>query len=97
MSRIFYTIAIIILSFSCFSQTWPKIYGDNIDAGPRKVIETYDKGYLIISNIYISDYYRYIWLIKTDINGEIIWDKKIGEGSYRYYIDDINQTYDGPA
>jgi len=95
MSRIFYTIAIIILSFSCFSQTWPKIYGDNIDAGPRKVIETYDKGYLIISNIYISDYYRYIWLIKTDINGEIIWDKKIGEGSYRYYIDDINQTYDG--
>ncbi|MEE4257344.1 MAG: T9SS type A sorting domain-containing protein [Bacteroidales bacterium] len=85
---------ILVISFNGFTQAWPKIIVAN-DAGPRKVIETYDKGYLIISNIAISNYHRYIWLIKTDIDGNTLWEKKIGEGSYRYYIDDINQTYDG--
>ncbi|MCF8228443.1 MAG: T9SS type A sorting domain-containing protein [Bacteroidales bacterium] len=50
---------------------------------------------LIAANIDISNYHRYIWLIKTDINGEVLWEKKIGEGAYRYYINDINQTFDG--
>ncbi len=77
------------------SQTWPHVYGDNINANPRKVIETYDNGMLIAANIDISNYHRYIWLIKTDINGEVLWEKKIGEGAYRYYINDINQTFDG--
>ncbi len=95
MNRLLIILIVSTISINLFAQGWPKIYADNIDSGPRKVIETYDKGYLIISNIYINDYYRYIWLIKTDIDGEILWDKKIGEGAYRYYIDDINQTYDG--
>ena len=95
MNRSLIILIVSTISINLFAQGWPKIYADNIDSGPRKVIETYDKGYLIISNIYINDYYRYIWLIKTDIDGEILWDKKIGEGAYRYYIDDINQTYDG--
>lgn len=85
---------LLIISLNGFSQAWPKIIVNN-DAAPKKVIETYDKGYLIISNIDIANYHRYIWLIKTDIDGNVLWEKKIGEGSYRYYIDDINQTYDG--
>jgi hypothetical protein len=94
MKKLIISLLLVISGYTCFSQGWPKIIIEN-NTGPRKVIETYDKGYLIISNIYISNYHRYIWLIKTDIDGNILWDKKIGEGSYRYYIDDINQTYDG--
>jgi len=95
MGKTLFNIAfILIISLNGFSQAWPKIIVAN-DAAPKKVIETYDKGYLIISNIAVANYHRYIWLIKTDIDGNILWEKKIGEGSYRYYIDDINQTYDG--
>lgn len=55
------------------SQTWPKFYGEanRIDR-PWDIIETYDKGYLILGN-----YPEFSWLIKTDINGNILWEKII--------------------
>ncbi|MEE4255539.1 MAG: T9SS type A sorting domain-containing protein [Bacteroidales bacterium] len=95
MKKLLITFSIISLSITCFSQTWPKIYGDHLNSKARKVIETHDKGYVIGSTIDVGEYHRYIWLIKTDIDGNILWDKKIGEGSYRYYLNDFNQTYDG--
>ncbi|MCF8233617.1 MAG: T9SS type A sorting domain-containing protein [Bacteroidales bacterium] len=95
MKRIFSIIILLMISLNCYTQYWPRIYGDNINAKARKVIETYDNGMLIIANIDVNNYHRYIWLIKTDINGEVLWEKKIGEGAYRYYINDINQTFDG--
>jgi hypothetical protein len=79
-----------------YSQSWPKVYGNIIEAKGKKVIETYDKGMIIASNIEVNNYDRFMWLIKTDINGEILWEKRIG-GGYRHYIDDINQTHDGGA
>ncbi|MBZ0244015.1 MAG: hypothetical protein K8F24_12410, partial [Bacteroidales bacterium] len=56
-----------------YSQTWPKYYGqaNRIDR-PWDLIETYDKGYLILGN-----YPEFSWLIKTDINGNILWEKLI--------------------
>jgi len=56
-----------------YSQTWPKIYGqaNRIDR-PWDIIETYDKGYLILGN-----YPGFSWLIKTDINGNTLWEKII--------------------
>jgi len=38
--------------------------------------------------------YKYLWLIKTDINGNIIRDKKIGKGSYTVWSSNIERTLD---
>ncbi len=53
-----------------WSQTWPKYYGQSnrIDRS-KDIIETYDKGYLILGG-----YQAFSWLIKTDINGNILWE-----------------------
>ena len=54
------------------------------------VIETYDKGYLILDNSH-----DYIWLIKTDINGYELWEKWIGDGQDAIQCANIEQTSDG--
>jgi hypothetical protein len=84
-------ISIICLSaYYSYGQTWPKIYGDGFDSNIRDLIETYDNGHLMVGNISTN---RYIWLIKIDANGEIIWEKKIGKPSdYRSYGHDLHTT-----
>ncbi len=56
-----------------YSQTWPKYYGlpNQMDRA-QDIIETYDKGYLILGR-----YPAFSWLIKTDVNGHILWEKII--------------------
>jgi hypothetical protein len=74
---------LIILStqINSFSQDWPKIYGDNVDAYVKKVFEDYDKGFIIGGDILANpNKFKYAWLIKTDINGNELWDKKYGNG-----------------
>lgn len=85
-----------------FSQdsTWIRVFGEDISNVARSVIETYDHGYIIGGHTkppnppggFIKDGL----LIKTDINGEILWRKIIGGGA----DDKINgnhvcQTSDG--
>ena len=86
-------ISIICLSAHySYGQTWPKIYGDGFDSNIRGLLETYDGGYIIAGNISTN---RYMWLIKVDINGNIIWDKKIGNPSnFRSYVDASATTLD---
>jgi len=62
------------------SQTWPKYYGQiNTYNIPRDVEESYDKGYLIISNFYTpgSSSIQSTSIIKTNINGDTLWEKII--------------------
>ena len=78
-----------------FSQNWPKVFGDNISFISWKIIKTYDQGYIIAGNIYNPTYYvRYTWIIKTDINGEILWEKKIGNGVDEFGLLDMIKTKD---
>jgi len=98
-------IAIIVTVFSVFplsktfAQLWPKTYQgiyDNVYA--RDMIESYDKGYLLlldISESLYSSYSAYIWVTKTDVNGNILWDKKIGTGLYGIGSSSFKQTTDG--
>jgi len=97
--------AIIITVFSIFSlsktfaQLWPKTYQgiyDNVYA--RDMIESYDKGYFLLSDIsesLYSTYFAHIWVTKTDVNGNILWDKEIGTGLYGIGSNSFKQTQDG--
>jgi len=85
------------VSFS-FSQTWPKYYGE-----PGKydfsedIIETYDKGYLMSGNIhdYSNETSMMGWIIKTGINGEILWEKIFDNDLHLSKINAIEQTNNG--
>ena len=60
-----------------FAQTWPKFYGEaDRPEFSYEVEESYDKGYFILGN-YLSPNFvqKATWLIKTDVNGEILWEK----------------------
>lgn len=60
---------------------WEKRYGEEESEEANDIIETADGGYMILGN---SDNYdaisglRDMWLIKTDAEGEVIWDKRYG-------------------
>ena len=58
-------------------QVWPRYYGlPNRTEFSHDVIESYDKGYIILGN-YLSQNFvqKASWIIKTDVNGEILWEK----------------------
>ncbi len=63
----------ILLGNQLFSQRWENIYGNpNTDESFTDMIESYDYGY-ILSNYFESPEGN--WIIKTDINGGLLWDK----------------------
>jgi len=77
------------------AQTWPKVYGDNLRAYSKDIIESYDKGYNICGSILRdASHFKYGWLIKTDINGNMLWNKKFGDGSVENSFYDFDKTSD---
>ena len=68
---------------------WLQSYYGNKDAVGKYFSTSYDHGIYIIGK-HGHNYVPFFWLIKTDINGEILWEKTIGE-KYSYiglnYID----------
>lgn len=87
-----------ILPLLTFSQIWPKEYYTFKRCTPRGLTESYDHGYLINVSLR-SDPGGYnpfwVWLIKTDVNGEVLWEKKIGDGNRAIVFWNIYQCQDG--
>jgi len=78
-----------------FTQDWPKIYGDYINAYGLDLMESYDKGYIICGSILRDgSHFKFGWLIKTDINGNILWDKKFGDPAVENFFLDFDKTAD---
>ncbi|MBP6872793.1 MAG: T9SS type A sorting domain-containing protein [Bacteroidales bacterium] len=78
-------LSVFLISQIAYSQEWPKIYGDNFHALVNDMNETYDQGIILSGFIYLPyGFCRYIWIIKTDINGDLLWWKKIGDSSHQY-------------
>ncbi len=92
------TIILIFLTFICktgFSQNWPKVYGNNIMALGYKIMENYDHGYLICGSVMKDgSTFKYGWVIKTDINGNVLWDRKFGDSYREDYFLDMDKTED---
>jgi len=87
--RQFLVILFCFCSFWSSAQQWIKTYGSGYAA--KWVIEDYDKGYIILGTTINN---TYGWIIKTDINGNILWNKKIGNGQYLLAVMNIELTSD---
>ena len=88
----------ILHSLFSFSQTWPKTYGENGKYDySEDIIETYDKGYIICGNIhnYGNETTMNAWIIKTDVNGVVLWEKVFDNDLHLSIIASVDQTNDG--
>jgi hypothetical protein len=88
--RIAFVIYCTFFLFSqCIGQSWIRTYGDNLNPVGKYVVEDYDKGFLLLSDI---KNYKYNWILKTDINGLEKWNVKIGNGIYQCTSNNIEKT-----
>ena len=78
------------------AQTWPKLYGASTHKGAYKIHESYDQGYIIQGfQNKPNALFRWSLLMKTDINGEILWEKFFGEPGSNIGMISSNLTSDG--
>ncbi len=83
------TTLFLFLIFSSLSniiaQTWPKVYINPYDNTiPFCAFETYDDGIAILSCHFGESALTAGWLIKTDINGEVLWERSLGSRTDYY-------------
>jgi hypothetical protein len=93
MKQIIIILALYLFMAGLYAQKWEHTIGlPNIDEESRRVIEHYDNGYLITG--YLSTGYgdHHGMVIKTDINGNVLWDKVIGVNPDEVIIQ--NTVYD---
>jgi len=88
-------IAFILIWSQSKSEEWIRVYSNNMITHPSWVIETYDKGYLMLINSTDNNSQSiYLWLVKTDINGTKLWEKSIGSGQHAISFFNVEETLD---
>jgi hypothetical protein len=93
-----FLLVLVLFPLFAFAQneTWPKVFWKYKTTYNVDLIETYDKGYLLVNTIRPDGITEiWTWLVKTDINGEILWEKYIGDGVNNTGFHYIYQTSDG--
>jgi hypothetical protein len=73
---------------------WNETFGGTDTEGVSSVIQTSDSGYLLVGVDSYSNADEKIWLIKTDKNGEFLWEQKYG-GMGTARGESVQQTSDG--
>jgi len=76
------------------NSIWEHIYPANAGAGLYEVHQTSDGGYVVVGGISPSMGEGYIYLIKTDANGDTIWSRTYG-GENLDAGESVQQTLDG--
>jgi hypothetical protein len=80
-------------------QRWSSTFGThNHYDGVLDLLEDYDKGYCLLGYDYTSNTNGEGWILKTDINGELLWDKKLINPQWAYigwcgFIDSTENKY----
>ena len=74
-------------------EQWNKTYGETHIDMAKSVQQTTDDGYIITGITYSSVTGADMWLIKTDINGDMIWEKTFGGTGFEE-ANSIQQTSD---
>jgi len=91
---------LLILFFNIYmvsiSQVWPKVLFQNERTYSLSTINCYDNGYLI-AGWYITNQGSPIngLLVKTSINGDILWNKRIGNFNDGTGLEEVNITNNG--
>ena len=67
---------------------WHKAYhGSGEESHPHYVIQTKDLGYLMVGETgFVEDRSSRIFLVKTDRNGTLLWQKEFGKRGYNLGI-----------
>jgi len=87
---------VICLSRNAYSQEWIKTFSSSAwNMFVYQVIEDYDQGILIGGNMSLGTVMKIGWIIKTDINGNVLWEKKLGDGTRQWALDGIDRSPDG--
>jgi len=87
MKKTMLTYVLILSAISVFTQKWEQLIGiPNQNEESRRIIEHYDMGYIITAFLGEGNE-QYGWLVKTDINGDVMWDITIGVYPDRVLID----------
>lgn len=76
---VIFLLLLLLLSHSTYAQIWPKQFLADYETLPTSIRESYDHGLLFCSSPTIGGSPYEGILIKTDINGEILWTKVIKE------------------
>ena len=79
------------IASTLLAQDWIRYYGNGQQPYASYCIEDYDKGYILSGSINSS---KYGWIIKTDINGNELWDIKVGDGINLTGTENIEKTDD---
>ena len=85
------TIACAFATNALYSQTWVRSYGVGNNSIARTVVEQYDRGYTICGSVNSSEY---AMLLKTDINGNLLWEKYFGGGNTKMQFTYCSNTMD---
>jgi hypothetical protein len=86
----------LILNLSSTSQTWPTFYGEPDRYDFSYDVEVgYDQSYYILGGYTNSSGFpKFTWLMKTDINGNVLWDKILKcDGFVKSFA--LEPTHDG--
>jgi hypothetical protein len=100
MKKTILSFIVSLFLLNCYTQNdpWIKIFWKYKNVFCFDLIETYDKGYIVLATIRPDpggSSEKYTWIIKTNVNGEILWEKIIGDGIHGSGLHDIHQTEDG--
>ena len=77
------------------NMAWNKTYGGTMYDGAYSVVKTSDGGYALAGTTQsFGAAYDDFWLVKTDVNGDMEWNKTYG-GAYPDYGHTVEQTSDG--
>lgn len=95
LRRVIITVFLIITTINLNCQDrWVKNYLTNKDPFITDIVESYDKGFLLLGQ-YGPNYPSFNWLIKTDINGEVIWNITIGSSNSPTVLAELALTNQG--
>ncbi len=88
MKKLIFLLGFLFTMYGLTGQPWPSIIGEYgvLEEG-RQIIEHYDNGFLITSSRgYGYDLHSGL-IVKTNINGQVLWDKEIGIAPDQIMID----------